>query len=67
MIFLKIWMTKNVFSRFFPRLVEAIHIELSNETIYIFVSEIFGQNCLFKLLYVLNSEFFPVSRPLDDF
>lgn len=60
-------MAENIFGWLFSRFVESIHIELSNETIDVAMPEIFGQNSFLKLLNVLNSEFFAISGPLDNF
>lgn len=37
-------MAEDVLRRLLARLVEAVHVELSDETVDIVVSEVFGQN-----------------------
>lgn len=47
--------------------VEAIHIELPDETVHFVVSEIFGENDLFKPLDVFDGKLCSIRRPINNF
>lgn len=65
-IFLEQWMTKNTFWVIFSRLVESIHVQLSDEGVYFVMAEIFGQNNLLELIDVLDDEFSACGAPVND-
>ncbi len=66
-ILLKIRMTKYILHWLFSRLVKSIHIQLSNKTIDISMSEVFRQDSFLKQFNVLDCELFSIWRPLDNF
>ena len=62
----EIGVAEYIFGRLLPRFVEPVHIQLPDEAVDVLVSEVFGQDCLLELVDVLDREFFPVARPLDN-
>ena len=60
-------MAKYIFGRFFPGLVKTIHVKLSDEAIYIAMSEVLWEDGLLKLINVFNSKFFSVWHPTYNF
>ena len=62
----EIRMTKDVFTWVFTTFVETIHVKLSNEGVYISVSEIFRENVVLKVIYLFDGEFFSIGHPVYD-
>lgn len=56
-------MAEDVFGWFFPGLVKAIHVELSDEAVDVAMPEILGQYELLELFYVFDGEFLSVVHP----
>ena len=65
-IFLEQRVAEDTFGMFFPGLVEAVHVELSNETVDLVVPEVFGKHNLLKLVDVLDDEFSACARPVNN-
>lgn len=63
---LKVGMAEDVPGGFLPGLVEPVHVELPDEAVDVPVAEIFRQDDFFKLVNVLDGEFFSIAQPLDD-
>lgn len=59
-------MAKNVLAGIFATLMEAVHVELSDERVDVSMSEVFGEDMILKLIYLFDSEFTPVGHPVDD-
>ena len=62
----EVWMTEDIFARVFPAFVEAVHVELSDEGVYITVSEVFGENMILEVIDLFDGEFPSVDHPMDD-
>lgn len=60
-------MAKNAFCAVGPTLMEAIHIELSDERIHSVMTEVFRQYHLLKLVDILNYKFQARRTPVCDF
>lgn len=51
-------MAENAFRVVLPRLVKAIHVELSDKAVHLPVSEVMRQNNILKFVHILNDEVF---------
>ena len=58
-------MSKNIFGGLLPGLVEPIHVELSDKAMDVFVSEVFRENVLLKLVDVFDGKLVAVGEPLN--
>ena len=59
-------MAENIFTGIFTRLMEAVHVELSDETVDIPMSEELGKDVVLKLIDLLDGELTAVGHPVDD-
>lgn len=59
-------MTEDIFAGVFAGLVEAVHVELSDEAIDIPVSEEFGQDVVLELIDFFDGKLPSVGHPVDD-
>ena len=59
-------MAENIFTGVFTRLMEAIHVELSDETVDIPMSEELGKDVVLKIIDFLDGELTAVGHPVDD-
>lgn len=50
-------------STIFPGLVESIHVKLSDKTVEIMMTEVFGKNFALKFMDVFDKELFAVGDP----
>ena len=66
MVFKEAWMAEDVFGGVFAALVEAVHVELANETVDVAVSEVLGEDVVLELLDFFDGELTPVAHPVDD-
>lgn len=46
--------------------MEPIHVQLSDKTIDVPMSEVFGENDFLKLVNVFDGKLLPISHPLND-
>jgi hypothetical protein len=56
---------KDVLAGVFATLMEAIHVELAYEGVYISMSEILRQDVVLKLIYLFDGKLTPVCHPVD--
>lgn len=59
-------MTEDVFAGVFATLVEAVHIELSNEGVDVAVSEVFGKDVVLEVINLFDGELPSVGHPVND-
>lgn len=62
----EIGVTENIFTGVFTTLVEAVHVQLSDERVDISVSEIFWEDVVLEVIYLFDRELFPVGHPMYD-
>lgn len=59
-------MAEDVLGGLLARLMEPVHVQLSNKTVDVAMPEVFRQDRLLELFYVLDGELFAIGRPLND-
>lgn len=59
-------MTKDIFAGIFTGLVEAIHIELSDEAVNVPVPKIFREDMILKLIDFFDGELTSVGHPMNN-
>ena len=62
----EIGVTENIFTGVFTTLVEAVHVQLSDERVDISVSEIFWEDVVLEVIYLFDRELLPVGHPMYD-
>ncbi len=62
----EIGVTENIFTGVFTTLVEAVHVQLSDERVDISVSEIFWEDVVLEVIYLFDRELLPVGHPSYD-
>ena len=62
----EIGVTENIFTGVFTTLVEAVHVQLSDERVDISVSEIFWEDVVLEVIYLFDCELLPVGHPMYD-
>lgn len=59
-------MTENILAGVFARLMEAVHVELSNKTVDVVMPEMFGQDLILKLVDLFDGELSAIGHPMNN-